>query len=124
MLDDIKNFLAPKTSERRFITVTSYAAFDNVPMGWFRVETVSGKQTLGYRGVNGFCFDVGRTVVDGAKRVTLEVPVSELPLVKLNFQKPNSTSAFGRTILDTDELDSDGTVNWQGAEPRNGVEWA
>jgi len=124
-LDTLKSIihLAPSSPATKVVTITSAENYGEIPQGFFRVETASGRQLLGYSG--GFlCFNCGPTVVDGGKRVTLNVPRSELPLVKLNFRRADGAQhTLGHTLIDTDALDGDGVIGWQGKEPPCGVEW-
>lgn len=119
--------LAPSSPAMKVVTITSNADADAVPFGFFNVECHSGRVSLGYRGIScGTSYQVGTTVVDGAKRVTLSVPRSELPTVHLNFQRPQGDGVqhvAGASIIDTDSLDNDSTVTWDGAAPASGVGW-
>jgi hypothetical protein len=121
-LDVMKSILNldPPKPTMELITVRSFAP-DELPEGFFNVVTASGKKSLGYRG--GFVsWDVGETVVDGAKRLTLDKPRSDLPTVKLEFGQSNVAGGF--KVIDTDTLDTDNSeVNWAGAPPASGVTW-
>ncbi len=128
IIDKVRSFLAPSASSTfAAITINSSADADAVPFGFFNVEFHSGRVGLGYRGIScGTSYQVGTTVVDGAKRDTLSVPRSELPTVKLNYSKPQSDGVqhfAGASIIDTDSLDNDSTVTWDSAEPASGVPW-
>jgi hypothetical protein len=123
VLKDTLN-LVPLAPTTKIIIISSGANYAELPQGFFRVETRSGKQTLGYNG--GFLsWDAGDTVVDGGRRITLDTPKAELPLVKLNFSKQRADGiqqVGGRGLVDTDVLDdNDGTVAWAGQTPRDGV---
>jgi hypothetical protein len=124
VLKDAFNFALPAPA-KKIITINSGANYAELPQGFFRVETRSGKQTLGYNG--GFLsWDAGETVVDGGFRITLNTPRADLPLVKLNFSKQRLDGVQqvgGRSIVDTDVLDDDGAIAWAGAAPRDGVEY-
>jgi hypothetical protein len=73
---------------------------NNLPNGFFNVETISGKKTLGFRGLTGTYFDCGTVVVDGAERHALSIPRDQLPTVKLDYGRQQSDR-----LLDTSELD-------------------
>lgn len=97
-------------------TINSTNDYTELPQGFFRVLTASGKTLLGYNG-SFLAWEVGPTVVDGGKRITLSVPMEELPLVKLHFanQEQGVQRVGGVGIIDTDSLDeNDGTVGWNG----------
>ena len=120
----IKSFLAPSSPALKVVTVRSTADYEELPKGFFRCVTNSSVESLGYNG--GFlCWAVGETVVDDGKRITLTVPRSELPLVRLNFSRQTNGAQHvgGSTIIDTDSLDGDNTVVWDGQPPRSGVDY-
>ncbi|MGB6477161.1 MAG: hypothetical protein WBF04_24165 [Candidatus Sulfotelmatobacter sp.] len=122
-LDTMKTLLnlAPPRPKMGIISINSFSPED-LPKGFFRVRTVSGKETLGYSG--GFVtYDCGATVVDGAKRLTLDKPLADLPLVELNYRNPNSNVINGTAVIETDSMESDGEVSWSGAPPSPGVTW-
>lgn len=120
MFDTLKSFLHPQQrSNLQVITITGPVDHESVPVGFFRVRTASGKESLGYRG-SFLAWKVGTTIVDGAQRVTLDKPLAELPLVELNYQRPAQDGTQfigGMTVLDTDSLEEDTTVRWDGAKP-------
>jgi flagellar basal body rod protein FlgG len=125
IVETIKSFLAPSSPAMRVVTVNSPVDYAALPQGFFNVVTHSGKVSLGYNG-SFVSWNVGETVVDGGRRVTLSVPKSELPTVRLNFQKPTQDGAQhvgGVTVLDTDALEEDSAVVWTGQSPRSGIEW-
>ena len=78
----------PLPTAVRVISVTGSNDYTELPQGFFRVETASGKASLGYNCPAFLSWNVGTTVVVGRERVTLSVPREELPLVKLNFRQP------------------------------------
>lgn len=127
IIDKVRSFLAPSAPSTTFATITINSAVDyeGLPQGFFNVETASGKKSLGYNG--GFLnWRVGSFVVDGGKRIAAPENRTELPTVKLNFQKPQSDGVqhfAGASIIDTDSLDNDSAVTWDGAEPASGVPW-
>jgi len=122
MFDTLKSFLQPQRSAGTIITVNSPVNYEEIPKGFFNVETASGNKSLGYRG-SFLAWRVGETVVDGGSRVTLSVPRSELPTVVLNFQKAaqGAQHVGGVTVLDTDVLEEDSAVVWTGQSQRS--EW-
>jgi hypothetical protein len=106
------------------IVISGTNDYTELPQGFFRVETASGAKSLGYNCPTMLCWQVGTTVVVGRDRITLDKPLEELPLVKLNFRSSaQGIQQVGSTgIIDTDDLDNnDGTVGWNGAPPQNGV---
>ncbi len=119
--------LAPSSPAMKVVTITSTADEAEVPFGFFNVACLSGRESLGYKFKDGSrSWQVGTTVVDGGQRITLSVPRSDLPTVKLNFQRPQGDGVqhiAGSSIIDTDSLDSDSTVTWDGAEPASVVPW-
>ena len=100
-------FLKPKRSSSiTFVDVGGALDYSAIPLGFFRVITKSGKESLGYRGTF-TTFDCGKTVVDGAERHSLSIPADQLPVVKLNFrsqQSDGTQTVRGVKIMDTDEL--------------------
>jgi hypothetical protein len=128
MFEKLKSLFAPSAPSTAFatITVNSSADQENIPFGFFNVACHSGRASLGYKftDLSGINYHVGTTVVDGGKRVTL-VSRDELPTVRLTYQKPQNgtTTIGGNTVIDTDSLDRDGTVTWDGPEPQSSVSW-
>jgi hypothetical protein len=122
-LDTMKSILnlEPPKPTLKLVTINSAENLHELPLGFFNVECASGRKSLGYNG-SFYCFDVGETVVDG-KRITLDKPRAELPTVKLDFTKRDSSIVAGCTVIDTDSIDSDGTVLWDGMPPLDGVPW-
>jgi len=115
---------APQQPTTTFVvSVDGPSDYAELPQGFFRVETASGKASLGYNCPAFLCWDVGTTVVVGRERITLSVARAELQLVKLNFK--HSTYGVQQVgsvgILDTDNIDHDGSVEWAGSPPREGV---
>jgi hypothetical protein len=124
-LKDVFN-LAPPRPEVKIFNVTSASHYEGLPDGFFRVETASGETSLGYKGVNALSWNVGTTVVDGSKRVTLTVPRSDLPLVKLDFRRQEAGIHHhgGMRMIDTDSLEEwDGTVGYGDEKMREGVDY-
>jgi hypothetical protein len=119
-LDVVKSILnlEPPKPTLKLVVVNSSDNYEELPFGFFNVETASGRKSLGYRG--GFvCFDVGETVVDG-KRVTLDKKRDELPTVKLDYRSQSTNVVNGHSIV---EIDTDrGEVSWTGAPPSSGVQ--
>ncbi len=120
IISTLKSFLAPSASSTTFapITITSAVDYEGLPKGFFNVETMSGKKSLGYNG--GFLsWRVGSVVVDGGKRIAAPENRAELPTVVLNFQRPQCDGVqhvAGCSVIDTDALDgNDGTVVWDGS---------
>ena len=117
MLENLKSFFQPKPRSTTFVEVSSALDLNNLPNGFFNVETASGKKTLGFRGLTGTSFNVGSTVVDGAERHSLSIPRDQLPTVKLNFSSQQSDgvqTVRGRNLLDTSELDEfDGEFKYE-----------
>jgi hypothetical protein len=126
MFEKLTSLFAPSAPSTTFATITVNSALDyeNIPMGFFRVVTASGAESRGYRG-SFLNFRVGRIVTDGAQCHTCEAPLSELPTVRLAFRKPQNatTTIGGNTVIDTDSLDGDSAVTWNGTEPQSGVSW-
>jgi len=123
MFETIKNFLQPQQrSNFHVVTVSGPVDYESIPLGFFRVVTALGKESLGYRG-SFISWRVGKTVVDGAQRHTCETPLSELPTVRLNYQRSQygDVQIGGCRVIDTDSLDADRSVVWDGAPPANGV---
>lgn len=129
IIGSIRSFLAPSAPATTFATITINSSADEleIPFGFFNVECHSGRVSLGYKFKDGSrSWQVGTTVVDGGQRVTLSGPRTDLPLIKLNFQRPQGDGVQhigGCSVVDTDALESDSTVVWDGAEPANGVPW-
>jgi hypothetical protein len=121
MFERIKT-LFDRPQPTQFIVIDGANNYNEVPRGFFNVETASGRKSLGYRGNTGLFWEVGETVNDG-KRVTLDKPREELPTVKLNFTKRDSSTVAGCSVIDTDSIDSDGSVEWCGDPPSSGVQW-
>jgi hypothetical protein len=127
IIDTVKSFFAPSAPATTFatITITSSLDYEGIPKGFFRVLTLSGKESRGWNG-SFLCWRVGKTVVDGGQRHTCDTPLSELPTVKLNFQKPQGDGVqnfAGASIIDTDLLEADSAVVWDGGEPASGIAW-
>jgi hypothetical protein len=121
-LDTMKTLLNfdPPRPKMGIISINSFSPED-LPKGFFNVETASGKKSLGYNG--GFVtYDCGATVVDG-KRITLDKPRAELPTVKLDYRNQNSNVINGTAVIETDLMEGDGEVSWSGAPPSPGVQW-
>ena len=127
ILSTLKSFLAPSAPATTFATITINSAMDyeGLPRGFFNVETPSGKKSLGYNG--GFLsWRVGAVLVDGGKRISAPENREELPTVRLNFQRPQCDGVqhvAGCSVIDTDSLDGDTGVVWDGAKPASGVAW-
>lgn len=125
IVETIKSFLAPSSPAMKTVTINSGADYAELPQGFFNVIALSRQISLGYNG--GFLsWNVGETVVDGGRRVSLGVPKGELPTVRLNFQKPTqdgSQFVGGVTVVDTDTLESDSAVTWTGQKVRAGVDY-
>jgi hypothetical protein len=113
----------PQPTAIRVISVTGPTDYSELPQGFFRVVTASGKEGLGYNGAF-LCWDVGTTVVVGRERITLSVPREELPLVKLNFRKQQDgvVQVGSVGVIDTDSIGGDGSVSWTGSPQRDGVD--
>jgi hypothetical protein len=113
----------PLPTAVRVISVAGPHDYTELPQGFFRVETASGKASLGYNCPAFLSWNVGTTVVVGHERITLSVPREELPLVRLNFKQPTyGVQQVGSVgILDTDNIDHDGSVEWAGSPQRDGV---
>ena len=119
IIEQVKSFFQPKV-----ITINSAANYEGLPKGFFNVVTASGKKSLGYNG--GFlAWSVGAFVVDGGKRIAAPENREELPTVILNFTRPQQgvQHVGGCSVIDTDSLDNDSAVMWDGAEPASGVPW-
>ena len=113
-----------RTTTPSIIVVSGTNDYTELPQGFFRVETASGKKSLGFNCPSMLCWQVGTTVVVGRERITLDKPLDELPLVKLNFSKQEQgVQRVGSTgIIDTDVLDeNDGTVGWDGTPAQDVV---
>src|SRR5580698_2646686 len=70
----------------KVISIASTADYGELPKGFFIVEGASGRKTLGFNCASFLSWDVGKTVVVGRDRITLDKPLSELPTVRLNFR--------------------------------------
>jgi hypothetical protein len=105
------------------IQLVTVSAFDpeELPFGFFNVLTASGKESLGYRG-SFVTYDCGETVVDGARRITLDKKRDELPTVKLDYRSQGSNAVNGRSVIDTEQWENDGEVSWTGVPPSSGVQ--
>jgi len=117
MFESIKELLRPPAKQS--IIVSSPSNYEDLPQGFFTCETACGRTTLGYNG-SFVAWECGTTVVDGGKRITLDVPRESLPVVKLNFTR--QTQGFqhigGNTVVDTTMLDGDPEpVSWEGTSP-------
>jgi hypothetical protein len=125
-INKVVSMLQPKQpSAIRVVNVTSLD-FSELPNGFFRVRTLSGKESLGYNCLSFLSWDVGETVVDAGKRITLSVPRAELPIVNLSFsrQQQGVQQIGGCSIIDTEALDGDsGAVVWAGSRLRDGVDY-
>lgn len=119
MFERIKT-LFDRPEPMQFIVISGAENYNEVPWGFFNVETASGRKSLGFRGNTGLWWEVGETVNDG-KRVTLDKKREELPTVKLNFTRRGSSSVAGCTVIDTDSIDSDGCVEWCGDPPATSI---
>lgn len=125
IVETIREFLSPSAPALKVVTVNSPVDYDEIPKGFFRVLTLSGAESRGWNG-SFLCWRVGSIVVDGGQRHTCETPLSELPTVRLNFQKPTQNGSQhlgGCTVLDTDSLEEDTAVVWTGLKGRDGVAW-
>ena len=120
-LDVVRNILnlEPPKPATRLVVVSSSANYSELPTGFFRVRAASGRETLGYNG-SFLAWEVGETVVDGAKRVTLDKSRAELPLVELNFRSQCSETVMGHSFIETDT--DGGEVSWGGMPPSSGVQ--
>jgi len=124
IIETIKDFLSPSSPALRTVTINGPVDYAELPQGFFNVIGQSGKISRGYNG----CFlswNVGEIVVDGGRRIP-SPPMSELPTVRLNFQRPAQDGAQcvgGHSIIDTDSLEADTAVVWDGSQVRDGVEW-
>jgi hypothetical protein len=121
-LDTMKSILkldAPRPTAQ-LVVVSGANNHNEVPFGFFNVLCASGRTSLGFRGNTGLFWDVGETVNDG-KRVTLDKPRAELPTVKLDFRSNNTQAVMGCTVIDTDSIDSDGSVEWCGDPPATSI---
>jgi hypothetical protein len=124
IVDTIKSFIAPPEPALKVISVNSASNYEELPQGFFQVVTASGKKSLGYNG-SFLAWEVGATVVDGGRRITLDVPREQLPIVNLNFQRQTDGVQVvgGHSFIDTDALESfSGEVAWEGAKPPTGVD--
>jgi hypothetical protein len=123
MFDSIKELfnLAPPKPTTALIALRSFS-LEDLPQGFFNVETASGKKSLGYNG-SFVTYDCGETVVDGARRVTLDKKRDELPTVKLDYRGRGSNTVSGYSVIETDSMESDNEVNWTGQPPSSGVIW-
>lgn len=118
--------LAPPSPTTKLITINSAVDYAELPRGFFRVETASGRETLGYKGPSFLSWEVGETVVDGGKRITLDRPRTELPIVRLDFRQEDARvhRVGGLNVIDTDSLDSwDGSVEYGNETLRRGVDF-
>lgn len=108
MLETLKSFFQPQQhSNLKIVTVRSAVNYDEIPLGFFRVRTASGKESLGYRG-SFLSWRVGSVVVDGGKRITAPENREELQLVELSFTKPQGDGVQhigGCSVIDTDSLE-------------------
>ncbi len=127
VLDVVKSILRPQATALKAIDVSGSVNYAELPLGFFRVETASGKKSLGYSCPTLLSWDVGTTVVVGGNRITLDVPQEQLPLVRLNFQSQAAgvQQVGGHSIIDTERLDGwDGEVAYEGsASLREGVDF-
>lgn len=127
IIDTVKSLLSPSAPSTTFATITINGPVDyeDLPKGFFNVETASGRKSLGYNG--GFLsWQVGSVIVDGGQRLAAPENRAELPTVKLNYQRPQSDGVqhfAGASVIDTDTLEGDSTVVWSGDEPAYGVPW-
>jgi hypothetical protein len=123
--NSVKSMLQPPSQASPSITfITGVDSYGELPQGFFRVQSASGKESLGYNG-SFLCWDCGNTVVDG-KRITLAVPRESLPVVRLNFSKRTEgvQQVGSGTIIETDSLEPDnGAVVWDDLKPSDGVGW-
>jgi hypothetical protein len=127
IIDTVRSFLAPSAPSTTFATITVNSAVDyaELPKGFFNVETASGKKSLGYNG-SFLSWRVGSVVADGGKRIAAPENRADLPTVRLNFQRPQCDGVqhvAGCSVIDTDSLDGDSSVIWDGAKPQSGVNW-
>ncbi len=128
MFETFSELFKPRQALRKatpsILTVSGTNDYTELPQGFFRVETASGKKSLGFNCLSFLSWQVGTTVVVGGKRITLDKPLDELPLVKLHFanQEQGIQRVGGVGIIDTDVLDeSDGTVGWNGTPAQDVV---
>lgn len=122
-LDVVKSILnlEPPKPTVALITLQSFSPED-LPKGFFNVETASGAKSLGYKG-SFVTYDCGETVVDGARRVTLDKKRDELPTVKLDYRGQGANVVNGHSIIETDSFENDETVSWSGSPQSSGVIW-
>ena len=112
--------LEPPKPTLQLVVIASAENLHELPKGFFNVETASGKKSLGWNGTF-YCYEVGETVNDYGKRITLDKPRSELPTVKLDFRRDSQT-VMGHGVIETDAEDYD-PVSWAGDPPSSGVQW-
>jgi hypothetical protein len=126
----LDKLLKPKSSDFEIITVNTSADYAELPKGFFRVQTASGVDSLGYNG-SFLAWRVGTVVVDGAQRIPAPTgdEREKLPLVRLDFKQKQSgvTQVNGVGIMDTDSMpgEFDGNVGYGGVNaPRcDGLEF-
>ena len=124
IIESIKDFLAPSSPAMKVVTVNSPVDYEEIPEGFFRCLTASGAESRGWKG-SFLAWKVGPVIVDGGQRHICETPFSELPTVKLNYQKPQQDGAQhigGCTVVDTDSCGEwNGETGYDGVNaPRDG----
>jgi hypothetical protein len=113
-----------RSNEQKFVEVGSQGTVyqSELPVGFFRVKLVSGKETLGYNDpLVLYTLDCGEVLVIGGKRVALSVPKEELPVVQVVAPARGNVHVLsdGRKLVDTDSLPGEfnGEYEWDGEKP-------
>jgi hypothetical protein len=128
MLDALKSIFRLGSSS--VIDISGGSDYANLPTGFFRVITVSGKESLGFydpaTGSLSWDVKVKPIIVKDGKRV--ELNLQDLPLVKLNFKSQAASgvqNVGGHNLLDTATLDGfNGEFGWGGSKPKLPEGWS
>ena len=110
MFEMFSNLLKPRPALRKatpsILTISGTNDYTELPQGFFRVETASGRKSLGFNCPTFLCWQVGTTVVVGRERITLDKPsggtaAGEASLCESRARHP---SGFRRLwgVIDTD----------------------
>lgn len=125
-LNSAKNLFRKTEATIGVVTFSGSQDLAEIPTGWFRVETLSGKKSLGYYDpATGFLsWDVAAKPIVVRDGVRVELDPKDLPLVKLNFPSAPTSGAQrvgGLNFIDSDDLENfNGEFTWAGEKPKDG----
>lgn len=124
-LNSVANLFRKTEATIGVVTFSGVSDWANLPIGFFRVQTVSGKESLGFynptTGEHSWDVKAKPIVVRDGQRV--ELKPEDLPLVKLNFPAiaAGVQRVGGHNLIDTDELENfNGEFGWSGEKRKEG----